>query len=150
MLIPSGSKSFLLSWWGGWGVGNTMFKNCPPSPSSLISEYAPDILTGFLCMFCKFFKPLKMISKNNASKIFVSISFPEIRVSRIFPEIPVLRTFPKSVFQELSPKYRFQYPFLGADFKNTQTTKQLNKLIWTNRKVESKLYLLPIGPNRFV
>ena len=37
---------------------------------------------------------------------------------------------------------------LGADFKNNQTTKQLNNFIWTNRKVETKLYLLPIGPNK--
>ena len=34
---------------------------------------------------------------------------------------------------------------LGADFKNNQTI-----FIWTNRKVESKLYLLPIGPDRIV
>ena len=39
---------------------------------------------------------------------------------------------------------------LGADFKNNHTTKQLNNFIWTNRKVELKLYMLPIGPNRFV
>ena len=38
----------------------------------------------------------------------------------------------------------------GADFKNNQTTKQLNNFIWANRKVELKLNLLPIGPNRFV
>ena len=37
----------------------------------------------------------------------------------------------------------------GADFKNNQTTKQLNKFIQTNGKVETKLYLLPIGPNKF-
>ena len=35
---------------------------------------------------------------------------------------------------------------LGADFKNNQTTKQVNKSIQTNRKLETKLYLLPIGP----
>ena len=40
--------------------------------------------------------------------------------------------------------------FLGADFKNNQTTKQLNSFIWTNRKVETKLYLLPIGPKIIV
>ena len=39
---------------------------------------------------------------------------------------------------------------LGADFKNNQITKQLNNSILTNRKVEKKLYLLPIGPNRIV
>ena len=39
---------------------------------------------------------------------------------------------------------------LGADFKNNQTTKQLNNSIWANRKVETKLYLLPIGPIRIV
>ena len=41
---------------------------------------------------------------------------------------------------------------LGADFKNNQKTKQLNNFIWTNRNVETKLYLLPIaiGPNRIV
>jgi len=38
----------------------------------------------------------------------------------------------------------------GTDFKSKQTTKQLNNFIWTNRKVETKLYLLPIGPNEFV
>ena len=37
-----------------------------------------------------------------------------------------------------------------ADFINNQTTKQLNNYIWTNRKVETKLYLLPIGPYRIV
>ena len=36
---------------------------------------------------------------------------------------------------------------LRADFKNNQTTKQLNNFIWTNRKV-TKLYLLPIGQNK--
>ena len=39
---------------------------------------------------------------------------------------------------------------LGADFRNNQTTKQLNNFIWTNRKVETKLYLLPIGPNKII
>ena len=38
----------------------------------------------------------------------------------------------------------------GADFQNNQTTKQLNSFIWTNGKVETKLYLLPIGPNKIV
>ena len=38
----------------------------------------------------------------------------------------------------------------GADFKNNQTTKQLDKFIHTNRKVETKLYLLPFGPNKVV
>ena len=38
--------------------------------------------------------------------------------------------------------------FLGADCKNSQTTKQLNNFIWTNRKVETKLHLLHIGPNK--
>ena len=38
----------------------------------------------------------------------------------------------------------------GEDFKNNQTTKQLNKFIQTNRKVETKPYLLPIGPNFFL
>ena len=42
------------------------------------------------------------------------------------------------------------YICLGADFKNIQTTKQLNNFIWTNRKVETKMYLLPIGPKRIV
>ena len=36
-------------------------------------------------------------------------------------------------------------PQLGADCKNKQTTKQLNNFIWTNRKVDTKLDLLPIG-----
>ena len=38
--------------------------------------------------------------------------------------------------------------FRGADLKNNQTTKQLNNSIWANRKVETKLYLLPIGPKK--
>ena len=38
----------------------------------------------------------------------------------------------------------------GADFKNNQTTKQLNNVIQPNRKVETTLYLLPIGPNKIV
>jgi len=48
----------------------------------------------------------------------------------------------------------------GADFKNNQTTKQefhqehhcslLNNFNWTYRKIETKLYLLPIGPNKTV
>ena len=29
-----------------------------------------------------------------------------------------------------------------------KTIKELNNFIWTNRKVETKLYLLPICPNR--
>ena len=37
---------------------------------------------------------------------------------------------------------------LWADFKNNQTTKQLNIFILTNRKEETKLYLVPIGPNK--
>ena len=41
-------------------------------------------------------------------------------------------------------------PNLGSDFKNNQSTKQLSNLIWDNRKVETKLYLLPIGPNKIV
>ena len=41
----------------------------------------------------------------------------------------------------------FQFT-LEADLKNNQTIKKLN-IIWTNRKVETKLYLLPIGPNKF-
>ena len=38
----------------------------------------------------------------------------------------------------------------AAYFKNNQRTKQLNNFIWTNRKVETKLYMLPIGPIRIV
>ena len=37
------------------------------------------------------------------------------------------------------------YTFSGSRFENNQTTNQLNNFIWTNRKVETKLYLLPIG-----
>ena len=36
----------------------------------------------------------------------------------------------------------------GADFKNNQTTNQLNNSIWAHRKVETKLYLLPIGQKK--
>ena len=39
---------------------------------------------------------------------------------------------------------------LGADFKNNQTTKKLNNFILTNRKVETKLYLFPIGSNKIL
>ena len=38
----------------------------------------------------------------------------------------------------------------GANFKNNKTTKQAFQFIWTNRNVELKLYLLPIGRNKFV
>ena len=37
---------------------------------------------------------------------------------------------------------------LGADFKNNQTTKQLNNSIWTNRKQVKFCFYLPIGPNK--
>ena len=57
-------------------------------------------------------------------------------------------------FKKIVSKYGrsvYKYGFgLGADFKNKQTTKQLNKFIQTNRKVETKLYLLPIGPFKVV
>ena len=46
--------------------------------------------------------------------------------------------------------YQIQFKLLGADFKNKETTKQLNNFIWTNRKVKPKLYLLPIGSNKVV
>ena len=35
---------------------------------------------------------------------------------------------------------------LGADFKNNQSTKQLNNFIWTKSKIKTTLSLLPIGP----
>ena len=38
---------------------------------------------------------------------------------------------------------------LGADFKNNQTTKQLNSYIWTNRKQVKFCLYLPIGQNIF-
>ena len=37
---------------------------------------------------------------------------------------------------------------LGADFKSSQTTKQLNNSIWTNRKQVKFCFYLPIGPNK--
>ena len=40
--------------------------------------------------------------------------------------------------------------FLGADFKNNQTTQQLNNYIWTNKKEIKFCVCLPIGPNRIV
>ena len=43
-----------------------------------------------------------------------------------------------------------EFEVLGADFKNNQKTKQLKKFIQTNRRVETKFYLLPIGPNKVV
>ena len=36
----------------------------------------------------------------------------------------------------------------GADFKNNQTTKQVNNYIWTNRKQVKFCFYLPIGPNK--
>ena len=39
---------------------------------------------------------------------------------------------------------------LGAEFKNNQTTKQLNNFIWTNRNQVKFCFYLPIGPNRIV
>ena len=36
---------------------------------------------------------------------------------------------------------------LRADFKNNQTTKQVNNYIWTNRKQVKFCFYLPIGPN---
>ena len=36
----------------------------------------------------------------------------------------------------------------GADFKNNQTTKQVNNSIWTNRKQVKFCFYLPIGPNK--
>ena len=39
---------------------------------------------------------------------------------------------------------------LEADFKNNQTTKQLNKFIWTNRKQVKFCFYLPIGLRKFV
>ena len=38
----------------------------------------------------------------------------------------------------------------GADFKNNQKQNNYTIFIWTNRKVETKLHLLPIGPDRIV
>ena len=41
--------------------------------------------------------------------------------------------------------------YQGADFKNNQITIQLNNFYFDQyRKVETKLYLLPIGPDRIV
>ena len=37
---------------------------------------------------------------------------------------------------------------LRADFKNNQTTKQVNNYIWTNRKQVKFCFYLPIGPNK--
>ena len=39
---------------------------------------------------------------------------------------------------------------LGADFKNNQTTKQLNNFYLDQKEGRTKLYLLPIGPDRIV
>ena len=39
-------------------------------------------------------------------------------------------------------------PDLGADFKNNQTTKQVNNSIWTNKKQVKFCFYLPIGPNK--
>ena len=36
----------------------------------------------------------------------------------------------------------------GVDFKNNQTTKQLNNSIWTNRKQVKFCFHLHIGPNK--
>ena len=37
---------------------------------------------------------------------------------------------------------------LRADFKNNQTTKQVNNYIWTNRKQVKFCFYLPIGPDK--
>ena len=50
----------------------------------------------------------------------------------------------KTLLPSETPSNHFR---LRADFKNNQTTKQLTIFIWTNRKVETKIYLLPIGPD---
>ena len=39
---------------------------------------------------------------------------------------------------------------LGADFKNNQSTKQLNNFIWTNMKQVKFCFYLLIGPNKIV
>ena len=39
-------------------------------------------------------------------------------------------------------------PYLRADFKNNQTTKQVNNYILTNRKQVKFCFYLPIGPNK--
>ena len=38
----------------------------------------------------------------------------------------------------------------GRGLKKQSHTKQLNNSNWANGKVETKLYLLPIGPNKIV
>ena len=44
-----------------------------------------------------------------------------------------------------------KHEYTGSGFKkNNQTTKQLDNSIWADKKVETKFYLLPIGPNKFV
>ena len=42
----------------------------------------------------------------------------------------------------------FIYSSLGADFKNDQTTKQLNNSIWTNSEQVKYCFYLPIGPKK--
>ena len=58
------------------------------------------------------------------------------------------------IVKNLNPEQKladcFPIDDLGTDFKNNQTTKQSNNFIWTNRNVETKLYLLSIGPNNIV
>ena len=44
--------------------------------------------------------------------------------------------------------YIINWKRAGADFKNNQTTKQVNNSIWTNRKQVKFCFYLPIGPNK--
>ena len=78
---------------------------------------------------------------------YVSLEFQPPNSANLYLNQSVLRSFYISFYFNNIFTLFF---ILGADFKNNQTTKQLNNLIWTNRKVETKLYLLPIGPNQIV
>ena len=55
----------------------------------------------------------------------------------------ILTTFLRIVCRDLS-----EHELLRADFKNNQTTKQVNNYIWTNRTQVKFCFYLPIGPNK--
>ena len=71
-----------------------------------------------------------------------------LRIHRKTVEIYINHSQYLNIFCHPNPTKFIQH--LGADFKNNQTTIIIKQFIWTNREVETKLYLLPIGPNRIV
>ena len=90
-----------------------------------------DVSSGKMLKHIIFYKKgLMIIFKLCFKRLILS---PQIESSRFF--------FQKCILPQTPPF------ILGADLKNNQTTKQLNNFILTNRKVETKLSLHPIGPS---